>query len=44
MKALGIDTGISTSEVSRICCDLDKHVRELDLKDVEFPYMFPDAA
>lgn len=46
VKALGADTGISKSEVSRICADLDEHVASFagrDLKDVEFPYVFLDA-
>lgn len=46
VKALGADTGISKSEVSRICADLDVEVaafRDRDLSPVEFPYVFLDA-
>jgi transposase-like protein len=46
VKALGADTGISKSEVSRICADLDQEVaafRDRDLGSVEFPYVFLDA-
>ncbi|MGC4936201.1 IS256 family transposase [Gordonia sp. DT30] len=46
VKALGGETGISKSEVSRICGDLDKQVtafRERRLAHVEFPYVFLDA-
>ena len=46
VKALGADTGISKSEVSRICADLDEEVaafRDRSLADVEFPYVFLDA-
>jgi len=46
VKALGADTGISKSEVSRICADLDQEVaafRDRDLSSVEFPYVFLDA-
>jgi putative transposase len=38
--ALGADTGISKSEVSRICKDLDTEVaafRDRSLKDTTFP-------
>jgi putative transposase len=44
--ALGVDTGISKSEVSRICAELDKELvafRERALDHVEFPYVFLDA-
>jgi transposase-like protein len=46
VKALGADSGISKSEVSRICADLDAEVgsftgRKLDAMD--FPYVFLDA-
>jgi putative transposase len=44
--AMGADTGISKSEVSRICADLDVEVaafRDRSLADVEFPYVFLDA-
>ena len=46
VKALGADSGISKSEVSRICADLDEEVsafRDRSLADVEFPYVFLDA-
>ena len=46
VKALGADTGISKSEVSRICEGLDAEIsaftgRRLD--DMAFPYVFLDA-
>ena len=44
--ALGIDAGISKSEVSRICGELDDVVgafRERRLDHVAFPYLFLDA-
>ena len=47
VTALGADTGISTSEVSRICAGLDAQVatfRDRDLSPVEFPYVFLDAS
>ena len=46
VKALGADTGISKSEVSRICADLDEEVaafRDRTLADTAFPYVFLDA-
>ena len=46
VKALGVDTGISKSEVSRICADLDTEVgafRDRSLADQQFPYVFLDA-
>ncbi|MBP2216311.1 IS256 family transposase [Arthrobacter sp. CAN_C5] len=46
VKALGADTGISKSEVSRICEDLDHEVgafRDRDLSGLEYPYVFLDA-
>jgi len=46
VKALGADTGISKSEVSRICADLDTEVASFadrDLSGAEFPYVFLDA-
>ena len=46
VKALGVDTGISKSEVSRICADLDEEVaafRGRSLKDDAYPYVFLDA-
>ena len=44
--ALGIDTGISKSEVSRICAGLDERVeafRNRTLGHIEFPYVYLDA-
>jgi putative transposase len=46
VKALGADSGISRSEVSRICAELDTEVaafRDRSLSDVAFPYVFLDA-
>jgi transposase-like protein len=46
VKALGADSGISRSEVSRICAGLDQEVgafRDRSLQDVAFPYVFLDA-
>jgi transposase-like protein len=46
VRALGIDAGISKSEVSRICSELDTVVgafRERRLDHVAFPYVFLDA-
>jgi putative transposase len=46
VKALGADTGISKSEVSRICADLDTEVgafRDRSLAGQGFPYVFLDA-
>ena len=46
VKALGADTGISKSEVSRICADLDAEVAafaDRDLSETAFPYVFLDA-
>ncbi|WP_405883122.1 IS256 family transposase [Streptomyces sp. NBC_01136] len=46
VKALGADTGISKSEVSRICGDLDVQLtafRNRPLDHVRFPYMYLDA-
>jgi len=43
VKALGADTGISKSEVSRICADLDEEVgafRDRSLAGVGYPYVF----
>ena len=45
-KALGADTGISKSEVSRICADLDEEVaalRDRSRAEIAFPYVFLDA-
>ena len=44
--ALGLDSGISKSEVSRICTELDSGLeafRTRPLGHVEFPYVFLDA-
>ena len=46
VAAMGIDTGISKSEVSRICAGLDEHVgafRNRTLGHIEFPYVYLDA-
>lgn len=46
VKALGADTGISKSEVSRICADLDQEVaafRDRSLAGQTYPYLFLDA-
>lgn len=46
VKALGADSGISKSEVSRICADLDAEVgefRDRSLAETTFPYVFLDA-
>jgi transposase-like protein len=46
VAALGIDSGISKSEVSRICAGLDEVVgafRTRSLDHVEFPYLYLDA-
>jgi putative transposase len=46
VRALGADTGISKSEVSRICADLDEEVgafRDRSLAQQPFPYVFLDA-
>lgn len=46
VKALGADTAISKSEVSRICADLDTEVaafRDRPLGAQRFPYVFLDA-
>lgn len=46
VAALGIDTGISKSEVSRICSELDAVVatfRDRPLGHTAFPYVFLDA-
>ena len=46
VKALGADSGISKSEVSRICRGLDEEVaefRDRTLAGQEFPYVFLDA-
>jgi putative transposase len=46
VRALGADSGISKSEVSRICGELDVEVRafaERSLAGLVFPYVFLDA-
>jgi len=46
VKALGMESGISKSEVSRICADLDMDMaafRSRSLGHVAFPYVFCDA-
>jgi putative transposase len=46
VKALGADSGISKSEVSRICADLDEEVgafRDRSLAGIDYPYVFLDA-
>ena len=46
VAAMGIDTGISKSEVSRICAGLDERVgafRNRTLGHIEFPYVHFDA-
>ena len=46
VAALGIDAGVSKSQVSRICGELDSVVasfRERRLDHIEFPYVFLDA-
>jgi transposase-like protein len=46
VAALGLDAGISKSEVSRICKELDSEMaafRDRPLGHVEFPYVFADA-
>jgi putative transposase len=46
VSAMGVDTGISKSEVSRICAGLDERVdafRNRTLGHVAFPYVYLDA-
>jgi putative transposase len=46
VKALGVEAGISKSEVSRICAELDAEVarfRSRSLSHTAFPYVFVDA-
>jgi putative transposase len=46
VQGLGIDTGISKSEVSRICAGLDEAVtafRSRTLGHTRFPYVYLDA-
>ena len=46
VRALGAESGISKSEVSRICAGMDEEVavfRDRDLSTLDFPYVFLDA-
>ncbi len=46
VKALGVDSGVSKSTVSRICAEIDEHVeafRSRTLAHTDFPYVFCDA-
>lgn len=46
VAALGVGSGISKSEVSRICGELDRDLEEFrgrPLGHIEFPYVFADA-
>jgi putative transposase len=46
VQALGADSGISKSEVSRICAQMDTELeafRTRDLSHIAFPYVFLDA-
>ena len=45
VRALGIDAGVSKSEVSRICAELDEQVGEFTGRPIPdaFPYLFLDA-
>jgi transposase-like protein len=46
VKALGVASGISKSEVSRICAELDRDLktfRDRPLDHIAFPYVFLDA-
>ncbi len=46
VAALGLESGISRSEVSRICTELDEQLgafRSRSLAHIEFPYVFLDA-
>ena len=46
VKALGVDSGVSKSTVSRICADIDESVgafRTRRLDDTTYPYVFCDA-
>ncbi|MDH5293069.1 MAG: IS256 family transposase [Acidimicrobiia bacterium] len=46
VRALGVESGISKSTVSRICEQLDEEVaafRDRSLDHIEFPYVFVDA-
>jgi transposase-like protein len=46
VAAMGVDSGVSKSEVSRICAGLDKEIeafRTRSLTHTQFPYVFCDA-
>lgn len=46
VKALGVTSGISKSEVSRTCAELDRDLEEFrnpPLDQFGFPYVFVDA-
>ena len=46
VAAMGVESGVSKSEVSRICAGLDKEIeafRTRSLTHTEFPYVFCDA-
>jgi putative transposase len=46
VAALGAESGISKSEVSRICAELDTDVAAFNTRDLgeqDFPYVFLDA-
>ncbi len=45
VRALGIDAGVSKSEVSRICTELDEQVAQFTGRPIgeAFPYLFLDA-
>jgi putative transposase len=46
VTAMGVESGVSTSEVSRICTGLDKEIdafRSRSLAHTQFPYVFCDA-
>src|SRR6185295_6248817 len=46
VAAMGVDSGVSKSEVSRICAGLDKEIdafRTRSLAHTQFPYVFCDA-
>ena len=46
VRALGVESGISRSTVSRICEQLDEEIaafRDRSLDHIEFPYVFVDA-
>jgi putative transposase len=46
VRALGVEAGISKSEVSRICVELDGEVAAFgsrSLSHTSFPYLFLDA-